>query len=62
MISRHPLQRPLDNALKERLNLRGDNPLSLKLIRAAINGADAISRLFTGQPFLALRESEAWMA
>ncbi len=44
--------------MKERLHLRGDNPLALRLIRGMINGSDAISRWARGQPFLALKESE----
>ena len=53
-----PSIRPLDSALKERLHLRGDNPMSLRLIRGLINGSDAISRWARGRPFLALKESE----
>lgn len=51
--------RLLDHAVKERLHLKGENPVSLKLIRGAIQSCDAISRAVTGQPLLALKESEA---
>ncbi len=49
---------PLDNALKERLHLRGDNPVSLKLIRSLMHLGDAVNRLISGHPFFALRQSE----
>ncbi len=54
-----PVRRPLDDALTERLHLSGDTPLALSLVRAGIHICDSVSRLLLGQPFFALRESEA---
>jgi len=53
--------RPLDRAVRERLHLKGGSFAALKLIRGAIHASDAISRSFSGQPFFALRESEAML-
>ncbi len=54
-----PARHALDETLTERLHLSGDTPLALALVRAGIHTCDALSRLFSGQPFFALRESEA---
>lgn len=53
---------PLDRAIKERLHLRGENPITLKLVRALIQSADAASRALFGHPYVALREIEALLA
>lgn len=42
----------------ERLHLRSENSVVLKLIRGLIHSSDAVSRTLFGHPFLALRESE----
>jgi len=59
MTTRPASEHPLDSVLRERLHLRGENPASLKLIRGLMHSSDAISRVFAGHPFVALRESEA---
>lgn len=53
--------RPLDRAVKQRLHLRGENPVTLQLVRGAIHVGDAISRAVSGKPFIGLRESEAML-
>ncbi|MDJ0629231.1 MAG: hypothetical protein QNJ44_13315 [Rhodobacter sp.] len=50
---------PLDQSIKDRLQLGADAGLSLWLVRAVIQAGDAISRISTGKPFFALRETEA---
>lgn len=50
--------RPLDRAVKERLHLRGENPVALRLVRGVIHFGDVISRTVSGKPFIGLRESE----
>jgi len=59
MMTRSASEHPLDSALKERLHLRGENPVALRLIRGLMHSGDAISRAFVGHPLVALRESEA---
>jgi len=56
--SRIHSERPLDEILRERLHLRGRGRLALATIRAGLSAGDWLSRLFTGQPFFALRQSE----
>jgi 1-acyl-sn-glycerol-3-phosphate acyltransferase len=53
--------RPLDQAIKDRLHLTGENPATLRLVRGAIHFGDAISRTVSGKPFFGLRESEAML-
>lgn len=52
-------QRPLDQSIRDRLQLGSDARLTLWLVRAAIQAGDAISRTVSGKPFFALRETEA---
>lgn len=51
--------RLLDDAVKERLHLKGENPFSLTLIRGMIQSCDAVGRALFGTPFFALKEGEA---
>jgi len=57
----HAIKHPLDSAMIERLHLRSENSAVLKIIRGLIHSSDAVSRTFFGHPFLALRESEAFL-
>ena len=50
--------RPLDAILRERLHLKGRGRVALATIRGALAAGDGLSRLFTGQPFFALHQSE----
>lgn len=51
-------QRPLDDALRERLHLKENAAISLCLIRAVLQSVDTASRTFLRHPFFALNESE----
>lgn len=58
-LTNSPKKNPLDDELLDRLRLRPDARLRLKLVRSLIHSGDAISRLIAGQPFFGLREAEA---
>lgn len=51
--------RALDQSIRDRLQLGDGAQASLVMVRAAIQTVDAVSRLLTGKPFFALRETEA---
>ncbi len=51
-------ENPLDDALRDRLHLKSNSGTSLFLIRSVIQFVDATSRMVSGKPFFALRESE----
>lgn len=59
----HPTSRtrPLDQIVRDRLQIKGENPVALKLFRGMFHVGDAIGRVFSGQPYFALRESEAML-
>lgn len=50
--------RPLDAVLRARLHLPEGSVVRLSLVRAVLSALDALSRLISGQPFFALKESE----
>ncbi len=50
--------RPLDEILRDRLHLKSRGRFTIAAIRAALATGDAVSRLFSGRPFFAMRESE----
>ncbi len=49
---------PLNASLRTRLHLPQDARLRLALLRMGLSGVDGLSRLVTGKPFFALRETE----
>ncbi|MDO6478299.1 hypothetical protein [Shimia thalassica] len=51
----------MDEILRARLSLDESAHLKLKLIKYAMYGFDTLNRVFTGQSFFALRETEAML-